>query len=89
MSLRQEVMSLIMNGFGTAIEMKTSIEGRSVVVNSFIYQGDYFEAFADFGAIKTVQRIPLLDITDFRGTDKGFEIEYEDHTVIYLTKKNA
>lgn len=91
MSHRQEVMSLIMNGFDSAIEVQTIDGNRTTIntINTFIYQGDYFEAFADFGTIKSVQRIPLINIKDFRILEDRYEIVYDDWLVINLIKKKA
>lgn len=88
MNYKQEVMSYIMNGFSSALEVRDHLTEKSVVVNSFLYQGDCFEAFLDTKPVKPFIKISLENILSFEKIKENeYKICYEKGEGLSLIEK--
>jgi hypothetical protein len=81
-------MSVIMNGFKKNVVLDNKKEGKRVHVNTFLYQGNHFEAFLSQGLSKDVYIISLNDIVSFEKKDHGyFVIRYGDGNEVRLKEE--
>lgn len=73
MSLKQEVMNLIMSGRCSGIKINELDEKDQNIIypNYFLYQGDYFDAYSDQALLKSLSKISLINIDSVEATEEG------------------
>lgn len=88
MGYKQQLMTLIMGGISSEVEVQFPHLKKGYKVEAFIYQGDYFEVIFEQFPLKEKQKIPLEGILNIEVlSEKEYRIDYETESVFLRGKK--